>query len=542
MAKKRISACWLLLLALLVAAGVLLSGGETQARYQDSDTAVAIMDTTGKGVTSNCLVTAQDAPRTVLLGELPLDGSVEVPFWLLSAGADTTENLSWGVSDALYAQYLNISVFAGYEALEPKTQLELLEDIKLDLMLCVEPTDSAREIPHYEMKIPVHVTLGDDLWGTFQVILPATITEDDPEHDDELLADPWEEATEPTEEVTEPTEEVTEPTEEATEPTEEVTEPTEETTEPTGEVLIDDSVEEPTEAPGETLIEDPTESEEDPEEQETRLKTLSSFHPSDLLPARLEMAKEITAIRLGVERQSGEETVFGAFPDYTMFSLNGGASYYMVYGGVIPQFLLENVTTLPVLLDFSYAKPDCTYLDTDGSEKMTLAMEAYTGEELTKTCTAAITLNAVPSADPVLRSQTQTEVATVDITNESNTPLMGPILTFDNRLEFEFPLEWAEAELRYSVEVLTMTDDRQLAYVPVTLAEETLHGEYVSNSNTHKLTFLMGNKFVTPGTYRVRMTWTYEDVCFLSKDTVFFINYSVRTETAAGGQEVPNDN
>ena len=39
MAKKRISACWLLLLALLVAAGILLSTGETQARYQDSDTA-----------------------------------------------------------------------------------------------------------------------------------------------------------------------------------------------------------------------------------------------------------------------------------------------------------------------------------------------------------------------------------------------------------------------------------------------------------------------------------------------------------------------
>ena len=215
MAKKRISACWLLLLALLVAAGILLSTGETQARYQDSDTAVAIMNVSGQGVTSNCLVTEQDAPRTVLLGELDLNGSVEVPFWLLSPGTDATETLSWGVADELYAQYLNISVFAGYEALEPHTQLELLEDIKLDLTLCVEPTDSAREMTHYEMKIPVHVTLGEELWGTFQVILPATISEDDPEHDDVLLADPWEE---PTEEATEPTEEVTEPTEEVTNP------------------------------------------------------------------------------------------------------------------------------------------------------------------------------------------------------------------------------------------------------------------------------------------------------------------------------------
>ena len=38
------------------------------------------------------------------------------------------------------------------------------------------------------------------------------------------------------------------------------------------------------------------------------------------------------------------------------------------------------------------------------------------------------------------------------------------------------------------------------------------------------------------------MTWTYEDVCFWSKDTIFFINYSVRTDTAVSGQEVPNDN
>ena len=72
MAKYKITACWLLLAVLLLVTGVVFSVGETQARYQDRDTAVAVAKSPDLGVSSNCLVTKQDAPRTVLLGDMDL--------------------------------------------------------------------------------------------------------------------------------------------------------------------------------------------------------------------------------------------------------------------------------------------------------------------------------------------------------------------------------------------------------------------------------------------------------------------------------------
>lgn len=628
MAKYKITACWLLLAIMLLVTGVAFSVGETQARYQDRDTAVTVVKGPDLDVSSNCLVTKQDPPRTVLLGEMDLYGSMAVPFWMLSSEADATQKLNWGVADPDYAEFLNISVFVGYEQLQPKAELELLEDMKLDLMLCIEPTKLAAQVPHEAMKIPVHVTWGDEMWGTFQVILPEVLPAPDPEMMEDFWTEPETEATtEPvteqteapeTEETTEPATEPTEAPETTTEPvtesteapkteatTEPVTESTEEveteaTAESTGEtpeeqslelavepgepvtvseldpeeILPDDQVTEPsteipTDATTEPSIEPTTEPTTEPvtepvtepkvelvadvidmtgKEHLIQFKTLQAFHPSQLLPVRIELPEEVTTLRLGVQSVYGEHTYFEPFPDYTMFSLDGGASYYMLYGAYVPEFILENVTEIPMLLDFSYAKMDCSYRDLDEQEKMNLAMEVYVNDELFKTDSSAIVLSQEPSGMPILRPRVQqTEVAeseVITITNDTEDQLLGPILTFDNKLEFAFPVEWEEAELelKYSVELLTMTEEQKLEYVPVTLTKAGLNAIYIADEQMHKLVFRLGDRFVTPGTYRLNMTWMYEDVCYSDTQTTFFIHYSARTVAALSGQEVPNDN
>jgi len=576
MLKKRIKVCWSLLLAVLLAANMLLSIGVTQARYENTGTAVAIVKSPGAEVGSNCLVTDQDAPRTVLLGQMDLYGSTCVPFWLLASEADATEKLNWGVSDPQYTDYLNISVFAGFEELEANSELELLEDIRMDLLLCLKPTEKAITTVHERMTIYVHVTWGDEMWGTFQVVLPEVREKIDlgefdvyyPEPEVDPPTEPSAEAstepsTEPsteasTEPSTEPsteasTEPSTEPsteasTEPSTEPsteasTEPSTEPsteasTEPSTEPSTEASTEPSTEPSTEASTEPSTEPSTEasagSSSEPSTEPTAkyMKTLQSFNPLEQLPVLIELPKGITTIRLGVQTEREKITSFEAFPDYTMFSLDGGASYYMLYGGYIPEFTLDDVTAVPVLLDFRYAKLDCIYEDTDENEKMNLAMETYVEGVLSETDVAVIEIHDIQSGKLFVNEDQQRLEA----------ELPGPVLTFDNNLEFIFPLEWEDAELNYSVERLTMTEDQTLTYVPVTVTKDGVDVVYTCTQYVHRLVLQLGEQFTTPGTYRINMTWTYEDICFWNKQITFFINGSALMDGAMSSQEVPNDN
>lgn len=557
MAKYRKVACWLLLIVLLVASSLVMSVGVTQARYQNTSTVAAVLTPSGAGVSSNCLVTKQDAPRTVLLGQVDLNGSLNVPFWMLSSEADAKEKLNWGVSNAEYAQYLNISVFVGYEALKANSELELLEDVQMDLMLCLEPTDFARNYPHEALKIPVHVTWGDEMWGTFQVILPEVKDEFAEEIPDLLIPEPTEAPTQAP--VAEPTEE---PTEAPTKAPSAEENNTEETVEPTTEPVSVANyrvtflseiipVTEPTEEPTTEPETEPATTQTNPAGYESliQMKALPIFHPSQSLPVRIELPKEITAVRLGVQTTYGEKTYFETFPNYTMFSLDGGASYYMVYGTYVPELLLEHVTELPMLLDFRFAEITCSYVDENEQEKIDLAMEAYVGETLIKTGSTAVIISPEPSGELVLRprvQQTNDEAQTEEIIIENDTELqlLGPVLTFDNRLDIIFPVEWKAKELKlsYSVDILTMTEENKLQYVPVELTRDGLFVVYISDEQMHKLVFRLGDQFIEPGTYRLNMTWTYEGECFLDTKTTFFIQYSARTNEELSSQEVPNDN
>ena len=340
--------------------------------------------------------------------------------------------------------------------------------------------------------------------------------------------DPTAETTAPPTEATEP---VTEPTVPSTETTEPVTEPTVPSTEATEPTVPSTEATEPTTEP--TVP--PTEATQPPEEptvpdtpvQKILLQTLSRFDPTEQLPVRITVTKEITSVRLGLQKMDGETTKFEPFPDYTMFSLNQGESYYMMYDGYITEFALDDNASLTVLLDFSHT-------EVQEDETLVLAMEAYTGYTLKTTCTAQTVSDARKSCMSLqhpLNAETQAVIFTAGDTRESAAEAQAfgwpsRTLSHKNALEFTLPMEWLDADLEYSVEMLTMTENQTLVYQPVTLSANGLYGKYTDFDLTHNLVFRVGKNLPQAGTYRLNMKWSYEGICFAKTQTTFFINYA----------------
>lgn len=454
MAKNRIKASWLLLPVLLCAAAVLLSVGVSQARYDHTATAYATVKASTGGVSSDCLITRQDPPCTVLLGRLEGEETCTVPFWLLSSGSNAAGALSFSVSDPYYGDYLDISVLMGEDALEAGAELALQQDVKTQLNLCITLTEVARNTSHEEWTVQVQVTWGEDMQGTFQVTVPEA----------ELVSETTPE----------------------TEPAEQ-TEPTEETS------LTESETEPSALATGESEEADPV-----------QMKALPVFRPEEQLPVMLTLTQKVTAVRFGLQTTVEQNTLFSPLPDYTMISLDQGATYYMVYGDHFPEFSLQNPQTLPVLLDFTYAQ-------LNAGETLTLAMETCVNGQWNDRYTADSAFHGETSDSEKL------------------------IVTFANNLEFHFPVQWETAELEYTVDFLTMTEEKTLVYQPATLSEDQLYATYTREENNHKLQLQLGSRFMQPGTYRICMTWAFEGVCYAQTETTFFVNCEARTEEMPSG-------
>ena len=100
--------------------------------------------------------------------------------------------------------------------------------------------------------------------------------------------------------------------------------------------------------------------------------------------------------------------------------------------------------------------------------------------------------------------------------------------------------------LAYSVERLSVdistggtAPNAAVTYTPVTLSEETLVASYTDDGEIYTLEFELGKMPLPAGSYRVNLTWTYEDLCFAQEQVNFFINYTAY-DAAVTQQEVPN--
>lgn len=541
MKKNRIKVYWLLLMILVYTATCLATIGQTQARYMNTATGKIMVDSENVGITSDCLITQEQEPLTVLVGEMSLYKPAEVTFSLRSSGAEATGNLAWSVADKDHAKYLQITMASGSDPILPNMEVSLFQDANMDITMTLTPTEVARTVAHGQLKIMILVTWGDEMWGTFQVVLPEVVKETDVSEDPENIADePDEEGEAPIpSEVSEPETQQTESAEENTQPNEENTDPSEETTDATEETEPREEIT-PTEAATEPPEEsDGSDSPEEAPQDPIRINTLSRFDPKEKLPVCIYMTPDITAVRLGLWEINEKETEdpenpvmeFKPFPDGTKFSVNQGKSYYMMYDGYIAEFSLAERTELSVLLDFNLAE-----LNTE--ESLTLGMEAYAGDELIYSGQAETT----PDAPDAYRTMTRPLVQTEQKETEAK-PERPPatetgginILGQGNALEFNLPMEWLEAEVEYTVEFLTMTEEQKLEYIPVDLKAGGISAKYVDYDLTHQVVLQVGKNLPQAGTYRLNLKWTYEGICFAHTQTTFFINYSAQTNTLLGG-------
>lgn len=180
MAKNRIKVYWLLLITLLYTAGMVFSVGEAQARYENTVVEDTVVEFSSAGITSNCLVTEQQLPVRVILGEMSLWRSTEATFWLYSAQEDVEGAVAWGLVDEDQGDYVNLSMRSGADVLEPYAEVDILKGVKMDLTLVITPTDIARKTAHPAMEIDVLVTWGEEMWGQFRVVLPEVEEETEP--------------------------------------------------------------------------------------------------------------------------------------------------------------------------------------------------------------------------------------------------------------------------------------------------------------------------------------------------------------------------
>lgn len=509
MTKNRKMLCWLLLLALFCCECIAMSVGRAYAHYDTTVVASTIVEPMPYGITSDCMVKAGDPSLTVLVGELDIskstanDASKKVSFWLKSCGADAVGELLWSVEEPeKYLQYVQITMQIDGVTIDPGEKIDLLRDVPMSFDMTIAPTAIAMDTVHEEMKINVLVTWGSEMWGTFQVIIP--------------------EKEQPAEPPVTPEGENGNPTgEQPTAPTV-----------PLSVFSVPDETTEPT---------DPPETEPVPEDHPIQLKTISRFDPAQQLPVKITISEDITSVQLGLEVTDGEETRFEPFPDNTMLSLNNGKGYYMLYDGYIAEFdpqelELEDPTSIPVLLDFRQT-------DLEEDDTLVLAMKAYAGADLQASRRAETTADARKTCLTLvhpLDAETWDVVFTEGDTRESAAEAekfgwRSGILTYDNALEFVFPMEWLDAEVEYSAQMLTMTEDQTLAYVPVTLSETGLYGKYQDFDLTHNFVIRIGETLPQAGTYRLNLKWSYEGICFSQTQTTFFINYSVDAAQTLGG-------
>lgn len=324
----------LLLLAVLLAGSMALSVGQTQAHYLNSRVWNTVVEAEGAMVTSDCLVDMDDAPLTVLLGELP-EGKSTVAFTLEST-RDVVGCLEWSVDQA---KYLDVTMTVGEETLEQGGELALKKEAPLRILMTLEETKD----PHEAMDVYVTVIWSGGLKGTFCVALPEMAAADIPgnalQNEDENG--------------------IVEETEPETEQ-----EPTAEP-EPATEPELSVPIGPPPANPG-------------AQEQKIEMHTIDNFAPSAGLPVNLTLTEEVTHLLLG-----GGDGEIQPFPPLICYSLDNGNSYYMLYYGGILSIDPQESASAAVLLDFSR-------VEIDPETEILLTAQGYAEEALIGSASARV--------------------------------------------------------------------------------------------------------------------------------------------------------
>lgn len=506
MGKNRKNTYWLILPALILAAGLLArAAAPTQSRYitvAGWQMALSQLDTN-----LHCDLLTQDGQR-ILLQDLSVDDTRQIPLTLTSAGNVTAATLS------VESQYLTAELSWDQGGVYEETVTETLT---------ISATEEAKKSITTPTEASARLTLtwdGGSLQGEILVLLipQETIPEntgvteettDDPsggttENPDEITDSSAEENAEDVPENEENSEENTQTKEENTavvtnegNPAEEDTSG-EETTEEdaTGEDATGENTTGENTTEEETTEEDTTEentSEEDtptpdepvPMEVGTWLTGMTNFAADGVLPLLVEVPEGCEEIRM--ELAVGEDPA-GQFPAGTRYSADEGESYTLLYDPhAITLTPEEGVQKAAVLLDLSAVAPDKETL-------MTIKASAVKEGQI-------FAVSSIPA-------QAILEIPSVGL---------GPkpsMLTAERSIQFIMPV-YGDS---HTVNVVSLNDEQTEGLPSLTLQDG-------------QLTISSDGGAAKPGTYQAVLTWSWRDLEIARQELVFYVNYTPYVQT-----------
>lgn len=532
MTENKVKVCCLLLVLMICAAGMKFSVGEAFARYDNTISYSTVLGAPSPEMESNCLARMDEPAVTVLPGEVSMGvGSpLQITFWVKSA-ADAKRMVVFSARETELAGYINATLASGGEILGSGDYIELKAGEKTEITLTVTPTSAARGYAHDEMEINIALTLGD-LCGTFRVIVPKVTeseagagssgldeTDESENSDGTVLPESVGESMDASKaDSAYSISQNSTAADEGSENEEETAE--DETEENTGNSASSQS------AYSEAAIGDTLE-----------IKTVQSFDIRQKLPIILTVSGETTHVSFGVEN-SGE---LAAFPDFTGYSLDGGESYYVSYGGYVPVFEVGEISDC-LLIDFSNA-------GIGEAEYVCPAVKGFSGSEAEGFRKAEVSVESWSFFETTVFSESvQIQMQTGEGSEASaNADEMisaeNRIITSGESIAIIFPVEWASSgySFEYTVDFLALSYDESKTPIysevmPKNAANSGLSAIYTADysGGTHNLVISALEENPPAGTYRVNLEWKYEEISFYESEITFFINYSSRTDYHSG--------
>lgn len=470
MANRKRNIYWLLFLALLLGGSMLLSVGQTFAKYSNTQVLNTVLPMVNSESASDCLVSR--GSQTILLGTISGDSPTEASF-TVSSGKAMSATLCANVDKEDYLQASFRMDSAVGQVTLTDGLLEMGENAKAELTLVLTPLPDVRLS---EEQVSISVTLGDILSGTFLATLPEPPSSEPP-------------SSEPPS---------SEPPAEPESPAVDITEPGLETDSPEQAEAETGSSAGEGENPPETEQTEPLSEEAALESVyfgNGTIKTVSVFEPDGILPVVIVPDGEADRVVLGIGGET--EAVMSGFPARTRYSLDSGESYYLLYNGGTIDLLAESGGEISLLLDFSGCTPS-------ESQTITLVGEEYSQTQLTGRFsgdTAALGEEITLPEAVLLTAEKSSESLTI--------PKVGD--------------DWTSV---ITVEMLGTDENGAVCYKPLTLEDSSITAQITPGEQENTLNLSIGDKKPAAGTYRVTIEWTFEGVCFKKISTTLFIVYS----------------
>lgn len=482
MADRKIKIYCILLSLLIMAAGFSVFTGETYARYENRVSIRTIIEKKPEEENKSFFVSSTENAPIVLLGEISKAGdSIELFFMPDEREADIEAKLYWSVSGSGY-------VTAQMRTAEG-TPIENEDAVAGNetITLTVSTIDTAWTYPHSELNIDVTVSW-NDLKGVFRVSLPA-VSVSSGSGDSGDSGD--------TGDTGDSGEGVSLDSSETGDDT--VTVSSE-----GGNGTVDNSGTDDTVTYG--------------------IKSVPAFDPEQYLPIAVTLEEEVTEVVFGL----GGESHAAAFPAGTLFSLDGGKTFFMLCRDETIKIKASEITG-PIL--FSFRNTDLfeetaseEAESTAEAESITILMESKKGAVSVASENSSVTV-AVLAPEAFKITETEGD-GSVDLTGEGEESQEAEgintfVLDGSNSARFAFPAEWAELERSCSVQSLSVTT---LLGVHIYDDTDEIAMKFPEENNC----VIIGARgdFPPPGTYRVYMQWKFGGVCFYTSTTTFFVKYS----------------